>query len=163
MEIIQHPHSCYVLGRSGTGLASTFESGKPNKYFFSKTTTMLFKMLGIQRAYEQCKDTMQKPRQIFVTQSRVLALKVEEYFTKLLESLSTGQKTKEELAIMIKFKRQQQNQQDKSLIDVDDDQNWRQDLPSKYSELRDEQFPLFLTFDRVLQFSSFSCFLTHIF
>jgi hypothetical protein len=108
---------------------------------------MLFKMLGIQRAYEQCKDSMPKPRQIFVTQSRVLAAKVEEYFTKLLESLSTGQKTKEELAVMIKSKRQQQ--QDRSLVDADDDQNWRSDLPLKYSNLRDEHFPLFLTFDRV--------------
>jgi hypothetical protein len=67
--------------------------------------------------------------------------------------LSTGQKSKEELAIMIKSKRQQQ--QDKSLVDVDDDQNWRPDLPLKYSDLQDEHFPLFLTFDRVLRFSSF--------
>jgi hypothetical protein len=107
-------------------------------------------MLGIQRAYEQCKDTVRKPRQVFVTQSRVLAGKVEEYFTKLLESLATGQKSKEELADMIKSKRQQEE----SLIDVDDDQNWRPDLPLKYSDLRDEHFPLFLTFDRVLHFLS---------
>lgn len=109
---------------------------------------MLFKMLGIQRAYEKQQSSMPKPRQVFVTQSRLLAVKVEEYFAKLLDSLATGNKTKEELAHMIKSKRQQQQQQE-SLVDMDDDQNWRPDLPSKYSELRDEHFPLFVTFDKV--------------
>jgi hypothetical protein len=107
---------------------------------------MLFKMLGIQRAYEKQQSSMPKPRQVFVTQSRVLAVKVEEYFAKLLDSLATGNKTKEELAHMIKSKRQQQEE---SLVDIDDDQNWRPDLPSKYSELQDQHFPLFLTFDKV--------------
>ncbi len=65
---------------------------------------MLFKMLGIERAYTLRKDSMRKPRQIFVTQSRVLAGKVEEYFSKLLDSLATADKTKEELATMIKHR-----------------------------------------------------------
>ena len=51
---------------------------------------MLFKMLGIERAWESHRETMPKPRQLFVTQSRVLAEKVEEYFAKLLESLATA-------------------------------------------------------------------------
>ena len=151
MQIIQHPYSCYVLGRSGTGsVKRPLPKSTMISYIFSidrKTTTMLFKMLGIQRAFENLKGTMHKPRQVFVTQSRVLAVKVEEYFTKLLDSLATGNKTKEELAEMVKSKRQQQ--QDEGLVDIDDDQNWRPDLPSKYSELRDEHFPLFLTFDKV--------------
>ncbi|KAF8974058.1 hypothetical protein BDZ97DRAFT_421872 [Flammula alnicola] len=129
-EIIEHPYSCYVLGRSGTG----------------KTTTMLFKMLGIERAYAMRKDSMPKPRQIFVTQSRVLAGKVEDYFTKLLESLSTAERTREELAQLIKTKKQEQ---DDGLIDIDDDRNWRGDLPQKFSQLQDEHFPLFVTFDRL--------------
>ena len=104
---------------------------------------MLFKMLGIERAYVMRKDSMLKPRQIFVTQSRVLAGKVEEYFSKLLDSLSTAERTLEELA---KSKHQQNEE---GLIDIDDDQTWRADLPSRFSQLRDEHFPLFLTFDRV--------------
>jgi hypothetical protein len=114
--------------------------------FRRKTTTMLFKMLGIERAYVMRKDSMHKPRQIFVTQSRVLAGKVEEYFSKLLDSLSTAEKTREELAQFVKSKRQQNEE---GLIDIDDDQIWRADLPSRFSQLRDENFPLFLTFDRV--------------
>ena len=92
------------------------------------------------------KDSMPKPRQIFVTQSRVLASKVEEYFSKLLDSLSTAERTREELAQFVKNKRQENED---GLIDIDDDQTWRSDLPSKFSRLRDENFPLFLTFDRV--------------
>ena len=107
---------------------------------------MLFKMLGIERAYVMRKDSMPKPRQIFVTQSRVLASKVEEYFSKLLDSLSTAERTREELAQFVKNKRQENED---GLIDIDDDQTWRSDLPSKFSRLRDENFPLFLTFDRV--------------
>ncbi|KIM48469.1 hypothetical protein M413DRAFT_440213 [Hebeloma cylindrosporum] len=130
-EIVEHPYSCYVLGRSGTG----------------KTTTMLFKMLGIQRAYSMRKDSMQKPRQLFVTQSRVLAGKVEEYFSKLLQTLSTADRTREELAEMVKLKKTQQDEE--GLIDIDDDQDWRGDLPQRFSELQDEHFPLFVTFDRL--------------
>jgi hypothetical protein len=107
---------------------------------------MLFKMLGIERAYAMRKDSMFKPRQIFVTQSRVLAGKVEEYFSKLFDSLSTAERTREELAQFVKSKRQQN---EVGLIDIDDDQAWRADLPSRFSQLRDEHFPLFLTFDRV--------------
>ncbi|KAF4623894.1 hypothetical protein D9613_001576 [Agrocybe pediades] len=130
-EIIEYPHSCYVLGRSGTG----------------KTTTMLFKMLGIERAYTARKDTMQKPRQIFVTQSRVLAGKVEEYFAKLLDSLATADRTREELAHIVKSNRQKQ--EETGLVDEDDDHNWRADLPKEFSELQDQHFPLFITFDRL--------------
>jgi len=93
------------------------------------------------------KDSMQKPRQIFVTQSRVLAGKVEEYFSKLLQSLSTADRTREELAAMMKFKKSQEDEE--GLIDIDDDHNWRGDLPQRFSDLQDEHFPLFLTFDRV--------------
>ncbi|KAF8955734.1 hypothetical protein BDZ97DRAFT_1926448 [Flammula alnicola] len=100
---------------------------------------------GIERAYAMRKDSMPKPRQIFVTQSRVLAGKVEEYFTKLLESLSTAERTREELAQLIKKKQEQ----DDGLIDIDDDRNWRGDLPQKFSQLQDEHFPLFVTFDRL--------------
>jgi hypothetical protein len=52
---------------------------------------MLFKMLEIERAFKLEQDSMNKPRQIFVTQSRVLASKAEEYFAKFLDSLSTAE------------------------------------------------------------------------
>ncbi|KAG6919462.1 hypothetical protein DXG01_005721 [Tephrocybe rancida] len=130
-EIIEHPYSCYVLGRSGTG----------------KTTTMLFKMLWIERTFQMNSNDLPKPRQIFVTKSRVLAGKVEEYFLKLLESLKTASKSREDLR-KLTLARKAENEDD-NLVDLDDEDNWRSDLPRRFSELQDSHFPLFLTFDRL--------------
>ncbi|CDO74781.1 hypothetical protein BN946_scf185001.g29 [Trametes cinnabarina] len=129
-KIIEHPSSCFVLGRSGTG----------------KTTTMLFKMLGIERSWEGCKESLPKPRQLFVTQSRVLAEKVEEYFAKLHDSLKSAHRTTDEIA---ELSAQKKAKQDQGLVDWDEEVYWRGDLPKRYGELRDEHFPMFLTYDHV--------------
>ncbi|KAI0292973.1 P-loop containing nucleoside triphosphate hydrolase protein [Multifurca ochricompacta] len=113
-EIIEHAHSCFVQGRSGTG----------------KTTTMLFKMLGIENSWQQNRELRpERPRQLFVTQSRMLADKVEEYFIKLLQSLK--------------------NREEAGLVDQDEAANWRDDLPRRFSELSDSHFPMFITFDKL--------------
>ncbi|KNZ80017.1 TPR and ankyrin repeat-containing protein 1 [Termitomyces sp. J132] len=130
-EIIEHRQSCYVLGRSGTG----------------KTTTMLFKMLWIERTFQTNSNDVPRPRQMFVTKSRVLAGKVEEYFLKLLESLNVTSQSPENLRKLVLAKRNQTD--DDNLVDLDDEDNWRSDLPRKFSELQDSHFPLFLTFDRL--------------
>ena len=127
-EIVEHPSSCYVIGRSGTG----------------KTTTMLFKMLGIQHTWQQYPDMSPKPRQVFVTQSRVLATKVEEYFAKLMLSLKAAAYSPEELRAIEK-----DVEQEMEYVDQDDNEQWRSDLPERYSGLLDEHFPLFITYDRV--------------
>ncbi|KAG2096318.1 uncharacterized protein F5147DRAFT_818420 [Suillus discolor] len=104
-NIVECTTSSYVLGRSGTG----------------KTTTMLFKILGIQ----------------------VLAMRAEEYFTKLLESLALAGYTLEELA---KMKAQSVQE---GLVDLDDLPESQMSIPMTYSELEDKHFPLFVTFDRL--------------
>ncbi|KAI0641201.1 hypothetical protein C8Q79DRAFT_992409 [Trametes meyenii] len=129
-KIIEHPSSCFVLGRSGTG----------------KTTTMLFKMLGIERSWESHREAMPKPRQLFVTQSRVLAEKVEEYFAKLLESLATATQSPSELKKLADRKRTQEQQ---GLVDRDEEIYWRGDLPKRYGALEEEHFPMFLTYDHI--------------
>ncbi|KAI6022560.1 hypothetical protein EDC04DRAFT_2606960 [Pisolithus marmoratus] len=128
-KIVECTTSCYVLGRSGTG----------------KTTTMLFKMLGIQRAWELHSEGsgMSRPRQIFVTKSPVLANKVEEYFVKLLDSLSLAGCSLEELA------RLESRNVDRGLVDNEDVPDAQSGIPQRYSELEDYHFPLFLTFDRL--------------
>ncbi|KAK2462120.1 hypothetical protein APHAL10511_006583 [Amanita phalloides] len=128
--IIDHPFSCYVLGRSGTG----------------KTTAMLHKMLWIERSFEIGTDGTTKARQMFVTQSSVLADKVKEYFNKMLESLGMSNKSPEELKAMAQA--QKYNEFD-DLVDKDEDFDLNSSLPSKFSDLRDEHFPLFLTFDHL--------------
>ncbi len=107
---------------------------------------MLFKMLGIERAWEAHREAMAKPRQLFVTQSRVLAEKVEEYFAKLLESLATASQSPTELVNIATRKKQQQEQ---GLVDRDEEIYWRGDLPKRYGALKEEHFPMFLTFDHV--------------
>jgi len=101
---------------------------------------MLFKMLDIQRAWE----LIPKPRQIFVTKSRMLATKVEEYFVNLLESLAMAGYTLHEIA---KLKAQRIED---DLIDHDDAPESH--VPARYSQLEDKHFPLFVTFDRVRQY-----------
>jgi len=127
-EIVDHPSSCYVIGRSGTG----------------KTTTMMFKMLSIERTWQQYPDIGPKPRQVFVTQSRVLATKVEEYFAKLMSSLETAACSPKELRAI-----ERDPEQEIEYFDQDDNKQWRSDLPEKFSALRDDHFPLFTTFDKV--------------
>ena len=109
---------------------------------------MLFKMLAIQRTWQQYSDMGPKPRQVFITQSRVLATKVEAYFAKLMLSLGAATYSPEELRAMeIDF------EQVFEFVDQDDNERWRSDLPERFSELRDKHFPLFITYDRVWKVS----------
>jgi len=108
---------------------------------------MLFKMLWIERTYQLNSDDMAKPRQIFVTKSRVLAGKVEEYFLKLLDSLKMSSQSPQELKKIVAHRGTEPEED--NLVDFDEDEYWRADLPSKFSGLQDSNFPLFITFDRV--------------
>ncbi|KAG6919458.1 hypothetical protein DXG01_005717 [Tephrocybe rancida] len=111
-----------------------------------KTTTMLFKMLWIERTHQLNRENVAKPRQVFVTKSRVLAGKVEEYFLKLLNSLKIASQSPQALKKLVEAKK---SNSDTGLVDQDDDENWRSDLPARFSELQDSHFPLFTTFDRL--------------
>jgi len=85
-----------------------------------------------------------KPRQVFVTRSRLLAIKVEEDFTKLMASLEAADYSPEELHKMEKGAKQ-----DIEFVDQDDNEKWTSDLPERFSDLLDEHFPLFITYERV--------------
>ncbi|EJD54497.1 hypothetical protein AURDEDRAFT_179643, partial [Auricularia subglabra TFB-10046 SS5] len=130
-RIIEHPYSCYVMGRSGTG----------------KTTTMVFKMLGHERAWRMRKDTVRKPRQLFVTQSPMLAGKVEDYFRKLLDSLEISDYKAKELLnhdhLRVKLTSHRQV--------LPDDDTYGSELPRRFSQLEDQHFPLFTTFEKLSQ------------
>ncbi|PBL01521.1 hypothetical protein ARMGADRAFT_984178 [Armillaria gallica] len=124
-QIIEHPKSCYVIGRSGTG----------------KTTTMLFKMLLVERTFRLMASELPRPRQVFVTKSRMLAKKVQEYFAKLAGSLAMASHSPADVPTAPQY------QADLGMVDADDIVDWRTDLPAKYSELEEKHFPLFITFD----------------
>ena len=111
---------------------------------------MLFKMLGMERAWENVSNTVDggisRPRQVFVTQSRVLAEKVEEYYKKLAESHIAATRTEQESN---ELGAKKEKPADRALVDQDEEELWRGSLPKKYSELGDEHFPMFVTFDHV--------------
>lgn len=114
---------------------------------------MLYKIFGIERAWEELSQqdrglegSSGKPRQMFVTQSKMLAKSVEMYYDKLVApSHGMG-------------RRSNQNSHD-LLINLDEELEWRKDLPHRFRLLTDEHFPLFLTFDEVTSLD----FLTFIF
>ena len=106
---------------------------------------MLFKMLGIERAYSMLSQDLAHPRQVFITQSRVLVGKVEELFFKYLESLSAGSSEHQNIFQRIRNR----DVDDDFLNDEDDNEKWRSDLPKRYNELEDRHFTLFITFDAV--------------
>lgn len=86
----------------------------------------------------------QKPRQVFITQSRVLAERVQEYYVRLVQPLAGRRKNQEEAANTT-----QSTQVEKQLLELDEEDHSQFRLPKKFSELTDDHFPLFVTFDKV--------------
>ncbi|KAJ7794031.1 P-loop containing nucleoside triphosphate hydrolase protein, partial [Mycena olivaceomarginata] len=123
LDIIEHPHSCYVLGRSGTG----------------KSTTILYKMLMVEASSELSPPTARKIRQLFVSQSPILAEKVGEHFAKLLGGYRP---------ITVSENLKAAKWADRALVD-EEENDWRSDLPKKYSDLQDTDFPLFVSFEQL--------------
>lgn len=105
---------------------------------------MLFKMLAIHRTWQQYPDMGPKPRQVFITQSPVLADKVAKYFAKLILTYESTTYSQEELR-----KIEEDLEQEKELVNQKDRTDWRPDLPESFWGLLDEHFPLFITYDRV--------------
>ena len=102
-------------------------------------------MFGIERAWQNQGCVGPRPRQMFITKSRLLAEKVERDYVGLLYSLSIGPD-----ALYVRERIQRWNSRRKKVIfNPDDTEGKRDDLPQKFSELRDSHFPLFITMDTV--------------
>ena len=108
---------------------------------------MVFKMLGIERAGLSSTDN-HKPRQLFVTRSNVLTKRVKEYFMKLMNFVKSTAINSEDTSKSFGNKN--------SSFYLDDlDEEHSKELPKRFSELNDAHFPLFLTFEKVREFSRF--------
>ncbi|KAG9044657.1 hypothetical protein FS837_007754 [Tulasnella sp. UAMH 9824] len=120
-RVITHPSSCLVLGRSGTG----------------KTTCMLFRMTVLDK---DTKDSQRPLRQMFVTQSRTLAKNVRRDWARL------SQVEKNEAIIS-----PENLKPGLSLVDMDEsaEDTGVFKLPPKFSELKDSDFPVFLTYNQL--------------
>jgi hypothetical protein len=104
---------------------------------------MLFKMLGIERTSRKIGD--RKIRQVFVTQSRVLAEKVEEYFNNMIQSYAGELQSAEEL----EWRASRRKEAEKDLVELDEEDDSLSNLPTRFCDLEDKHFPLFVTFDKV--------------
>lgn len=107
---------------------------------------MLFKMIGIEKSYLQSDRHLPRPRQVFVTKSRMLADKVEDYLMKLLSATLSASDV-EDFAAVRRWARQ--GSQGRDMVNAEDDEQWRLHLPRKFSDLGDEHFPLTIPYDTV--------------
>ncbi|KAH8984684.1 hypothetical protein EDB92DRAFT_2117028 [Lactarius akahatsu] len=127
-KVIEFTKSSFVLGRSGTG----------------KTTVIVFKIFGIERAWQNQGSIGPRPRQLFLTKSQLLANKVEHEYVDLLFSLYAGPDTPQYICERIKH---WNSRRKNNALDQDGAEGMRDDLPEKFSELQDGHFPLFITVD----------------
>ncbi|CCO31946.1 hypothetical protein BN14_05998 [Rhizoctonia solani AG-1 IB] len=127
--IVSHRGASVVIGRSGTG----------------KTTALIYKIRAVDQE-NATKEDHQPVRQMFVTRSRVLAQHVKSTYQGLSEFTNIAHKSEAELREMAK---QSREDPDRALVEFDTEVDVRADLPSRYSDLRDSHFPLFISFDKV--------------
>jgi len=145
-KVTECTRSTFVLGRSGTGYVEIpFRRSLCNSRHGRKTTAIVFKIFGIERAWRNLGCVGPRPRQLFVTKSRLLAEKVERDYVNLLYSLSAGP----DAPLYVRERIQRWTSRRKEIFNPDDTDGGRDDLPEKFSELRDSDFPLFLTMDTV--------------
>ncbi|KAG9091377.1 hypothetical protein FRC06_000591 [Ceratobasidium sp. 370] len=128
-RIVRHQGTSVVIGRSGTG----------------KTTALIYKLRANAQAAALL-DNEPPIRQLFVTRSRVLTQHIARNYQGLLESSNIAHKTREELA---EIRRKNENSRKRELVEFDNEVDLRDDLPDRFSLLRDSHFPLFISFDKL--------------
>lgn len=109
-----------------------------------KTTALIYKM----RANAQMgvrSESLRPIRQLFVTRSKVLTQHIASNYRGLVESSEIAFKTAEELEEM----RKANKYQNRELVEFDNEVDLRDDLPRRFSQLTDANFPLFVSFDKV--------------
>ncbi len=114
---------------------------------------MLLKILGHERGWAAAGDefngSMGRPRQMFITQSMVLAEKVREAYIKLLASYQSQQQALSYTPTG--------PASGSGLYDADEEAYRSGKHPEKYSDLGDNHFPFFGTVDQVTYFCYSVC------
>ncbi|KAK4705245.1 hypothetical protein P7C70_g960, partial [Phenoliferia sp. Uapishka_3] len=130
--VVYHDSSAFVIGRSGTG----------------KTTSILLRILSYQKAEEAHPNIMETfLRQVFITQSNLLASKVRKYYESIWRTFASSGLSKEEAA-KLAIARATAARDD--LEDVEDESAGLRGLPSRFSELTAEHYPLFVSWDTLV-------------
>ncbi|KAG8894024.1 hypothetical protein FRB99_001568, partial [Tulasnella sp. 403] len=140
-SIIRHKSSCLVIGRSGTGysIRPSLENGLLNT-IYRKTTSMLLRMKALEIGAQKLDH---KIRQVFVTHSRKLAEEVERCFKQLSR---TSERVEDTLVVATDH---QAENTIRGLSDHQLDAEHNSSLPSRFSQLEEQHFPLFLSFDQL--------------
>jgi hypothetical protein len=109
---------------------------------------MVFKLLGIEQAMRDPNQMAHssKYRQVFLTQSHILAQRVQEYYDQLARAAK--------LSYGVSHDDDHTRPVERDLLHLDDEADDRSDLPKCFSDLTEKHFPLFVTFDQV---STFHC------
>jgi hypothetical protein len=108
---------------------------------------MLFRMLLVERSFQLGGQLGPRPRQVFVTQSPVLARKVKEYFDMLMNSFSVAGLSQEDM--LVKVKNGPLIAPERKLLGEEDRRDGYMNLPQKFSELQDKDFPVITTVEKV--------------
>ncbi|KAG8924004.1 hypothetical protein FRC02_010695 [Tulasnella sp. 418] len=123
-KIVYCPSSAIIVGRSGTG----------------KTTAMLFRMIALEKA---AVESGRPIRQLFVTQSAVLSRRVADFYYRHDSRLSRPSLQKGGSILDLV---------EDGISEIADEMELTEStLPSRWSQLKEEDFPLFLTFDQFCQ------------
>jgi hypothetical protein len=112
----------------------------------SKTITMLFKILLVERDYQLSDKIRARPRQMFVTNSRKLVGKVEELFITYFSSLAFASHMEES---SYSKRTDARSSVEENIFNEDDDPTWQNNLPERFCDLEEQHFPLFIAFDHV--------------
>lgn len=117
---------------------------------------MVFKMIAVERMWRKDKELRPRPRQIFITQSAVLAQKMKEYYWKTFATLETEalDSHDRELNAAEVLNGEPMLEESPGLLDQAEENKQRSELPKSFRELRDEHFPLFVPYYTVRQSSS---------
>ncbi|PSR76845.1 hypothetical protein PHLCEN_2v8159 [Hermanssonia centrifuga] len=97
----------------------------------------MYKMLSIESAWRQYFEVVEtKPRQMFVTRSQMLADKVQEAFRKVCTNHGGEVMTSDRGT-------------NRNIFPIQDDNIEWSLMPEKFRDLKEEHFPLFISFDRL--------------
>ena len=118
---------------------------------------MMFKLFALQKSY-QVSGREAPLRQVFVTKSKVLVSRVRRYFMALVDScgiLNTGSSSESKLHDA------SDGSAKRVLLNSAEEDQLHTDLPTRFSELSDEHFPLFITYDHVRNQASSCSYVTY--
>ena len=96
---------------------------------------MMYKIVSVERSWWTSSWELPRPRQLFVTRSGELSRQVQRLVRQILESFRLADLTEQELADIWK------NQAEPA--------EYSRPLPTKWSELEDDHFPLLISFNNV--------------